>query len=397
MKKIEILAEILSSVQTLHLWTYDRNGNLLSTTSSFDEDLGLDMFDRHSIQIRETACHHAKPSIIASVFDTSWIVSSHRENDEPDMIYVLGPFYIDSFSENSLRDEVYSLNLSLNRKQKLFSLLKRLPVISFMKVIDYTIMMHYAINDEKITPSDLHVREVHIDVSGQDDEQTRFHGTYKEEQEMLRMVREGDLRFVDYLKELSSNINVGKLANDDSDSLRQMKNMILVATTLFSRAAIEGGLYPDTAMTLTDRYFQSVEAATSFQEVAGINMTMQMDFVNRVHKIKTSNGYSKAVRTTIEYIELHKEDDISLKDIARSLGYTDYYLSRKFRSEVGSTFKEYVRDVRLEHARFLLKNETIPSREISDRLHFSSQSYFSECFKEKYHMTPNEYRLSDRN
>lgn len=395
MNNVELFADILSVVHDINLWSYEPDGTLISTTSRFDSHISIELYDEHIELIRTTALEHKRPSIISSLFSTSWIVASARQDGQLKTIYALGPFYIDSFPRNETKDQVYEQNLSLNGKQRLFEILCSLPVISFMKVFDYAIMMHYAITSEKISIYDLHVSYTRPSPSV-DDDQTQYHGTYQMEQEILRMIREGDLRLIDYTGKMSANINVGKLANDDSDSLRQVKNTVLVAITLYSRAAIEGGLYPDTAMTLTDRYFQAIEAAGSIQEVGDITMTMQEDFVTRVHRIKTSNHYSKAILSTVEYIDLHKEDDIFLADIAKELGYTEYYLSRKFKSEVGSTFKEYIRNVRLEYSKFLLTNEIIPVREISERLRFTSQSYFTDRFKEKYGITPNEYRLKNQ-
>ena len=393
MNNIETFVDILSSIQNFQLWTYDKDGQLISSGVSDDRHFMIDLFGQSSDLIKEAAYAHARPSIIGSEFGTSWIVDSLRKNDLPETIYALGPFYIDSFPENDVKDKVYALSLPLSAKQKLFVSLSLLPVVSFMKVVDYTIMMHYAITSEQISTYDLHVEEIKTpDNFETDDDQTTFHGTYKDEAEMLRMVREGDLSIIEYLKDMSKNAYVGKLANDDSDSLRQLKNTILVAITLFSRAAIEGGLYPDTALTLTDRYFQSVESAKTFQEITDIAISMQTDFVSRVHKIKTVNKYSKAVRMMIEYIDLHKEDEIRLKDMAKELGYTEYYLSRKFKSETGVLLKDHIRDVRLQYAAHLLKNETISVREIAERLRFTSQSYFTMCFKEKYGKTPNQYR-----
>ena len=395
MNNVELFADILSVVHDINLWSYEPDGTLISTTSRFDSHMSIELYDQHLELIKTTALDHKRPSIISSLFGTSWIVTSARQNGQLKIIYALGPFYIDSFPRNEAKDQVYEQNLSLNGKQRLFEILCSLPVVSFMKVYDYTIMMHYAVTGEKIFLYDLHVSYTRPTPST-DDDQTQYHGTYQTEQEILRMIREGDLGLIDFTGKISTNLNVGKLANDDSDPLRQVKNTTLVAITLYSRAAIEGGLYPDTALTLTDLYFQAIEAADSIQKVGDITMTMQEDFVTRVHRIKTSDRYSKAILSTVEYIDLHKEDDILLKDIAKELGYTEYYLSRKFKNEVGSTIKEYVRNVRLEYSRFLLTNEIIPVREISERLKFTSQSYFTDRFKEKYGITPNEYRLKNR-
>ena len=395
MNNVELFADILSVVHDINLWSYEPDGTLISTTSRFDSHMSIELYDQHLELIKTTALEHKRPSIISSLFGTSWIIASATQNGQLKTIYALGPFYIDSFPRNEAKDQVYEQNLSLNGKQRLFEILCSLPVVSFMKVYDYAIMMHYAVTGEKIFLYDLHVSYTGPTPST-DDDQTQYHGTYQTEQEILRMIREGDLGLIDFTGKISTNLNVGKLANDDSDPLRQVKNTTLVAITLYSRAAIEGGLYPDTALTLTDRYFQAIEAADSIQKVGDITMTMQEDFVTRVHRIKTSNRYSKAILSTVEYIDLHKEDDILLKDIAKELGYTEYYLSRKFKNEVGSTFKEYVRNVRLEYSKFLLTNEIIPVREISERLKFTSQSYFTDRFKEKYGITPNEYRLKNR-
>jgi len=47
---------------------------------------------------------------------------------------------------------------------------------------------------------------------------------------------------------------------------------------------------------------------------------------------------------------------------------------------------------KLEEAKNLLKFSTLSLAEISNYLCFSSQSYFQNVFKKKYHITPNQYR-----
>lgn len=396
MNNVEFYADILLCIYNIYLWVYDKEGNLIKTNSPQETYLGDEYLESHRELIRNAAWKHSKPSIINSGFETMWIIDSFRVNNEPEQICAIGPFFIDSFPEKNIRLKIEETGLSLNSKSRMFEMLRTLAVVPFTRVAEYSVMFHYVLTGERIYTYDLHVDHYEpTDIEVDYDEETKVHGTYEYEQQILRMIREGDTNLTDFLRKNSNSTVIGKLANDDSDSLRQLKNTILVAITLYSRAAIEGGLYPDTALTLTDRYFQAVEASKTFQDIININLVMQQDFVNRVHKIKEDKNCSKTIRMVKEYIDLHKEDEIRLKDMAREFGYAEYYLSKKFHSETGMTIKEYIRDTRLEYARHLLKHEKEPVREISDRLHFTSQSFFTDCFRKKYGMTPNEYRQSD--
>ncbi|MBQ6503732.1 MAG: helix-turn-helix transcriptional regulator [Flexilinea sp.] len=391
MEKIDIFAEFIQCVHPMYLWVYDADGNLLRTTTPQFSHIYQFLFDEHIETIKSFAIKHTRPSIITSGFHTMWLVDSSRENDELKNVYTLGPFYLDSYPEKAILEEFDKQYASLPSRYDLIENLRRLPVISSPKILEYTVMMHYAITGEQISLYDLHYQTGPTHDQTTSETQTKVHGTYEAEQEMLRMVREGDLRVIDHMKRMSTMANVGKLANDNSAPLRQLKNTIFVAITLFSRAAIEGGLYPETAMTLTDMYFQAVEAADSFQELTDITITMQSDFVNRVHKIK-NDRYSKPIRNLVDYIDLHLEENILLETVAGEFGYSEYYLTKKFKKETGVTFKEYIRDRRLERAKEYLGDRSLSIFDISMKLKFTSQSYFIESFRKKFLMTPNEYR-----
>ena len=206
---------------------------------------------------------------------------------------------------------------------------------------------------------------------------------------MVRMVREGNLDIQKHMNRLAVTGSIGKLAG--SDPSRQMKNAVLVCIVLFSRAAIEGGLSPEIAMTLTDHYFQSVEACHSVTELTEIATTMQNDFVQRVHRCRTQR-LSKPIAELCDYIHLHLEEELTLHGMAEQLKYSEYYLSRKFKQEIGTTVKDYIRSIRLEQAKLLLIDPSLEIRDISERLHFCSQSYFAESFRRQYGLSPSDWR-----
>ena len=56
------------------------------------------------------------------------------------------------------------------------------------------------------------------------------------------------------------------------------------------------------------------------------------------------------------------------------------------------TVTEYIRHIRLESARDLLKTTDLNISQIVYTIGFSSRSYFSKIFREKYGITPNEFK-----
>ncbi|MBR4470560.1 MAG: helix-turn-helix transcriptional regulator [Erysipelotrichaceae bacterium] len=397
MQNIKFFSQIMQSIYQIYLWIYDQNGTLIECDCPDEKDFSFLLNEQHLKQISLFFKQHSKPMIYTTDYLTNWITDFKHSEEHGPVVVLIGPFFLDAYPKQAIREEMDLKQISLQRKDHILSVLNTLPVIGFTRIMEYTVMSHFALTSERISTYDLHINpsESKSDNDEPDSEETTAHGTYEAEREMLRMVREGDLGILEYMKKMASIGNIGKMANEDSEPLRQMRNALLVEIVLFSRAAIEGGLYPDTAMTLTDRYFQSVEAAKNFQDLTDVAIAVQNDFVGRVHKIKTNRDRSKTVNQLIDYIELHLEDNISLEDMASEFGYSEYYLSKKFRKETGETIKEFIRQSRLKRAAHYLVNTNLSVSSISEKLRFSSQSYFISKFKEEYGVTPNEYKLKN--
>ncbi|MBR1743970.1 MAG: helix-turn-helix domain-containing protein [Lachnospiraceae bacterium] len=404
-EKTEYFGNLLSVCHNLYLWQFDKDFVLLDSSCDIEKQMMPIMYLENLKDIvTEYRKLHRNPLILTSSFSLMWGItfgtfssqeSKPGETGNEDDFYLLGPFFIDDSSIKALETDLHRRHLSPDLLQRALSFLKEIPIISFSKITEYALMLHYTVTGERISISELHYRDYEqadsqIRTAQEEDPETALHGTYEAEREMLRMVAEGDLNITEHIAKMYTMGNMGKLTGKNSD--RQMKNAVLVNIILFSRAAISGGLSPELSMTLTDRYFQAVEDSRSISELTEIAKTMEMDFVRRVHKCRTENGYSSAVQTVCDYIELHLEEKICLETMAKTLGYASYYLSKKFKAETGKKLKEYILECRLERAKFLLKKPELPIHEISERLQFSSPSYFSENFRKYTGMTPKEYR-----
>ncbi|MCB2795335.1 AraC family transcriptional regulator, partial [Listeria monocytogenes] len=74
--------------------------------------------------------------------------------------------------------------------------------------------------------------------------------------------------------------------------LRNEKNLAICLITLVTRAAIDGGLYPETAFTVSDLYIQHIEELQDAEEVGRVGQEALLDFAGRVRSQK-SRRYSR--------------------------------------------------------------------------------------------------------
>lgn len=398
--RLRFFSNMIRCCHNLYLWNYDSSFQLISSSCPEENTVGSFLkLDNISSLILEHAESNEDPLILTSSIRLMWTAAFEKQDGKLQNIYILGPYFIDDNSPQNIEQRLQKMDLSTTFRRNAVAFMRSLPVISLNRIMEYSIMLHYAVTEKQISVSDLTYRDTDYkqpapNLTASSGSEPVVHGSYEAELEMLRMVREGDLNFEKKKQKLSLGGNIGKLSNTNDG--RQFKNAVLVCIVLFSRAAIEGGLAPEVSMTLTDHYFQSVEACTSIQELKDISSTMQSDFIRRVHKCRQNPDYSKAVRNCCDYIELHLEESIALSELAERQGYTEYYLSRKFKKETGKTVKDYIREKRIERAKFLLADTDLSIHEISERLQFSSQSYFTENFRKTVGIHPTAFREQSR-
>lgn len=391
--RLELFHNMLQCCHELYLWSYDSEMNLLGSSCPEEPVVSaLLAIGDHLENTRAYAAANRAPLLLSNEMGLIWIADPERDEKTLRHIHILGPFFMDSISTRTLERRMVEMGLSAALQTEAMRFFRALPVISLSRALEYAIMLHYCVCGERISVSDMNYWENgHAVDSVAETGNGDLHGTYEAEQEMLRMVREGDWRSLKgHLDRMSTLGHLGKLSNDDS--MRQMQNAVEVCITLFSRAAIEGGLAPEVSYTLTDHYFQRVEACASIAELTDVSMTMQEDFVRRVARCRQDLTLSKPVRACIDYIDLHLEDELTLQTLAGISGYSEYYISRRFKKETGETPKEYLRKKRLERAKFLLRASGADIQKIGERLRFYSQSYFSEAFRKEYGITPTQWR-----
>ncbi len=94
----------------------------------------------------------------------------------------------------------------------------------------------------------------------------------------------------------------------------------------------------------------------------------------------------------IKYIEENiSNKDLSVEDIAKSVGMTHDQYYRKIKNLTGLTANKFHRKIKLRKANNLLRSGKYNVSEVLYMVGFSSPSYFTKCFKEEYGKSPTEF------
>jgi AraC family transcriptional regulator len=110
-------------------------------------------------------------------------------------------------------------------------------------------------------------------------------------------------------------------------------------------------------------------------------------------KKNTLIKHTKLANDIIYYIYKYIDIDINLDELSKHLGISKFHLHRIFKNEFGINVYESIRSIRLQKAAsLLLTNPHSTITQIAKMCGYSSQTAFSKVFKEKFAMTPKEWK-----
>lgn len=95
-------------------------------------------------------------------------------------------------------------------------------------------------------------------------------------------------------------------------------------------------------------------------------------------------------------IKSQNDEDLALANLAGFLGYSEYYVSRKFKEISGMQLRDYLRYRKLAFALKDIQNTENGILDIAVKYGFSSHEAFTRAFKEAYGTTPSEYRSNPK-
>lgn len=101
---------------------------------------------------------------------------------------------------------------------------------------------------------------------------------------------------------------------------------------------------------------------------------------------------SHPINIAVKYINENISDMINIKELAKSLHMSESNFSHLFKKVIGIKPVEFIKNKKLELALEYLRYESVT--DVAFNLGYSNISYFIRLFKDKYNMTPKQYKLT---
>lgn len=98
----------------------------------------------------------------------------------------------------------------------------------------------------------------------------------------------------------------------------------------------------------------------------------------------------------IRYVKQRYASDLTTERLCEKFHCSRSHFSHTFKKETGKTFREYLTETRLEHARRLLRYSGLQVSEIAFSVGFNDANYFSNIFRSHEGCSPMEYRKRNK-
>ena len=115
--------------------------------------------------------------------------------------------------------------------------------------------------------------------------------------------------------------------------------------------------------------------------------------IENVRSMQKTDSIVRSQKDIIkDYIDRNYKKDISAKDVAGILGYSDVYFSKVFKQLFDDNFINYLTKIRIDRAKVLLKDVSFNIKEVGKSVGYADSNYFTKVFKRSIGMSPSEYR-----
>ena len=143
------------------------------------------------------------------------------------------------------------------------------------------------------------------------------------------------------------------------------------------------------------------DASRSAYELECLKRVIQILIITQRHIDENKNALlrhgnslksSERAKEILTYIHAHYNERFAIEDIAKHIGISRSECFRCFKRFTNKRPVEYINEYRLQKAAMLLRETETSVTDIFATCGFENASYFSKVFKEKYKMTPLQYR-----
>jgi AraC-like DNA-binding protein len=133
------------------------------------------------------------------------------------------------------------------------------------------------------------------------------------------------------------------------------------------------------------------EAATTVADLLAAYRRAAAD-IERVLQSPTAARHDRGIARAVAFMSEHVNAPLTLGQVARTAGFAPDYFGRLFRREQGMTFERHWQKLRIDRAKEMIDNTSLPVDAICRLSGFRSRTHFHTAFKKVVGVTPTQYR-----
>lgn len=181
--------------------------------------------------------------------------------------------------------------------------------------------------------------------------------------------------------------------------LRTSHIPIIILTAESDKESILKGLQSGVDQYLTKPFSMSV-LKESISNLLFNREKLRYYYTNNIYRVEPESKFGNTEQNFImqindlikNNIENHKI--ITVEDLAEQLNISRIQLYRKVKAIIGINISDHINNIKLEKAAELLKSSEMNISEIAYVLGFSSPNYFSTAFKNKFGISPKQFKTN---
>lgn len=214
--------------------------------------------------------------------------------------------------------------------------------------------------------------------------ESEIYASYTFEMEMRDLIKLGDK------SKLKSMLARQTERNWD---IREVKGKLIRMDTRFQISAEETGLPPIITHTISERIRKKIDGIRTLEDAKEASRDIIDLYCDAINASFMQNRNVKILKLQ-KYITRNIYSKLYLDDLSDEVGLSPEYLCRLFKKETHMTITQYIQQLRINEAIWLLRYTEKPIMEIAQSVGFQDQSNFTKVFMKHTGKTPTNYRKS---
>ena len=388
-----MLRDVLKETMALDLqYVTDPTGDLTIIDHGLRKDLfGMEgyqyLYDVLASEVRVGSVIHLQDRLHMNYF----LFPAHTKKPP---YCTVGPFFTAHLTDADWEATFNQYDFTEQQRKTVLDYLPRVPVVSTPQAFSIVRNVLLAAYDSL----DIHVRVITmtaaiepelstVDVSSYEELRYSPEEVYHHECALMELVIEGN-----YEKALKkTDILFQALAPNESYDIKEYLALFHWANSLYRKTAQDNGIPPYLVQDLYHQMFLASENCQTYAAYVSLQLRMLTAYCDLCREYSTKE-YSPIIRQVVNYIRLNLSQDLDIQTIARNAGFSQTYITHKFKDEVGMPPSKFILEQRIRLAKKMLATSNKPVSEIASDVGVADWSYFSRLFKRSTGKTPSEFR-----